>query len=306
MKAYKKIIAAFFLILTVALSLTSCSRPDGAHFDKISSLADSVLSSMMSEEGIASAYPLFDERYCSEDETTHALIEMRKYTGDFSSFEIKEMTGYYYRDTKDISYVSATFLVSTDVGEIYAVVTKMNDSDKIAGLQVYHKEDMKPSHTGTLSTMKGSNIPQWAVLVLGIAVMVFAFWMAVDCIMSKIEKKVWWVIAVLLGFLSVTVTFTPDESFRIFFGIGFILSSSVLKIYSTSAVELLLILPIGAFIYFINRKKLKARAYMKKKRPTDKTAASDTGDISNTLSGIDNVNNTVDSTDSADTDTDNE
>lgn len=274
MKTVKKITAAISLALMLILSLTSCAKADEAELTSLRMLTETAAEAFASSD-IPSLYPLFDERYIPEERAKEVLPKISEYLGDFSSFEVKEMTGYSYKKSNSAGNVTATFLVGTDKGEFYTVIGKMTDSDKICFLDVSLKEDMTPTYTGTLTTLRGANPLQWAVAVLGVAVMVFSFWMVIDCAGSKIKRKALWIIAVLFGFLSITFSLSPGECVRLFFGVGNIVTASALKVYSTAELQLALVLPIGALVYFIKRKELKARAAIIRRPVQDIESSSD-------------------------------
>jgi len=258
MKKRVALICLAFVILS-SLLLSSCVKADESELGALRTLSEAVLSAFASDD-VQSVYPLFDERYITLERAAEVMPQIDEYLGKFTSFEIKEMTGHTINKSSERTLVRATFLVETVYSQFYVVIGKMTDSDKICALDVSLKEHMQPTYTGTLTTMHGASVIQWVVLILGIALMVFSFWMLLDCAKSRIKRKVIWILFVLLGFLSVTFTLVPGESVRLFFSFGFIISQSTLRVYSTGATSFIAVLPIGAFVYFLRRKELKAAA----------------------------------------------
>ena len=215
--------------------------------------ANAIIQTIMEKDAEA-AYELIDSQLVAQESFDSGFAEIIDYLGDFSTYEIGKATGYDYRLENGVSYEKVTFLVDTDQKDFYIAVLKVNQSEKIGGFNVALAEDLSPSYTGTVTTMSGATAAQWGVLIGGLALLGFAVWMLVDCARRKIRKKVLWLLLIIFGFVSLSVSLGSMMNFS--FNIGFFLSTSTLRIYSNDATTLSLVIPVGAIVYFFLRKKL--------------------------------------------------
>ena len=100
---------------------------------------------------------------------------------------------------------------------------------------------------------------QWIVLLsnlLSLGLTVFAI---VDCCRHKINKKVLWVLFLLLGFVSLEFS-AYATGVRLNVHLGWIMGYSALIRYGSGAASLRLMFSIGAIVYLICRKSLIAAA----------------------------------------------
>lgn len=114
---------------------------------------------------------------------------------------------------------------------------------------------------GTLSNMEGANVAQWVFLILGMLELAFVIWAFVDCCRHKVRRKWLWLLLIALCYAISQVVFTP-ERFYVGARMGLFLSYTCLMRYSTGGFTLQIMIPAGAIVYVILRKRLFAN-YLK-------------------------------------------
>jgi len=253
-KVTKGLRSVFFAVLIMLLCVGTFGCMPQIEADESFRVQANALTQALMEKDAEAAYEQIDSQQIDQETFDSAFADMINYLGDFSTFEVGEATGYNYNLQNGVSYERVTFLVDTDHKDFYIAVTQMNESAKVGGFHVTLVEALSPSYTGTVTTMSGANAVQWGVLIGGLALLGFAIWMLVDCARRKIRKKVLWLLLIIFGFLSLSVSLGDMMNFS--FNIGFFLSTSALRIYSNGAITLSLVIPVGAIVYFFLRKKL--------------------------------------------------
>ena len=112
--------------------------------------------------------------------------------------------------------------------------------------------------TGGITSMGGANIFQWILLILsalGIALVVL---MVLDCAKRQLNAKALWIIVIALGHLKAYVN-TVEEELDFGWNIGALLPYSRLILYDNGMFDFLVVLPVGALVYFFLRKWLTAK-----------------------------------------------
>lgn len=123
--------------------------------------------------------------------------------------------------------------------------------DGIDGIAGLYFSDTTDFISDTDSFVPTVNVILFIFSILAIA---FSVWMLVDCIRRKINHKVLWLILIFLG---ISFTITIGETSGINFMIGLILRmSTIVADIGAMAVKINIIIPLGAILYFILRKKL--------------------------------------------------
>ncbi len=147
------------------------------------------------------------------------------------------------------SVIEQTYIVALDNGRTFTYrIAYSGDSRKITGL---HFRDV----TDFLSKTDGY-LPMVNIFLGGLSLIFLAFrvWMIVDCLRRKMNRKVLWVIILLLG---ATVTLTVGDHLGLNLGIAFLFDKMSMQadplIY---ALILRLSIPVGSIVYFFVRKRL--------------------------------------------------
>ena len=151
-------------------------------------------------------------------------------------------------------------------GELRFYVDVTHSSQEPQCLKGFHVTDYQEIiYSGTLTTMADANGAQWAMLLIGALELAFVIWMFVDCCMHKMEKKWLWLLLTGLAMFSFQVI-SGSGQFHVRYNVGWIMSYSMLRLSSQGEVFFQLLIPIGAIVYAILRKKLFAD-YEKRNTP---------------------------------------
>ena len=240
------------------LMLASCSKVNDSDIAALRALAHSTIE-VIKNGDVEAAYELVDKEYYDKATMQEMIPKYSEYLGKFTSFEVKEMRGCTSKKTSGTTLVMAAFSVETDAEDFIITVSAKSGGNSLRGLSVTLMKDTEPTYTGTVTTMRGANVLQWFVLIIGLLAMVFSFAMLVDCVKRKIYYKPIWIIVILLSFFLIRVTIDPDKSVSVLFWLAFIINSGTLKYFSDGMIVLELIIPAGALVYFVMRRKLKVK-----------------------------------------------
>lgn len=241
------VFAAILLILS-AFCLNSCggdttiSAPE--HEDLACAFVDA-----LSKNDIEAVAPLIDEEHFPRKDLDDVFNNARQSIGAFSSYENKGISDYVRSEQNGKTVESAAFRFYTDGADFCVRITRIGNSEKICELTIGSIQ------TGGVFSMEGANALQWLVLILGIATIGFTVFAFIDCARRKFKSKGTWCAIILLGVLRVGFTvnqagFAPNAGF------GLIISPSSLLTYSLGGYSLSLIIPVGAIVYLVMRKKL--------------------------------------------------
>ncbi len=249
MRKFKKIAALFFVLLLV-FSLCSCSV-ETEQGNEIKAQCETFLDAMIAGDADA-AYNVLASG-TDRASFDRSFVSLCEHIDGVEEYELKQ-TGWKTGIDNGLNYYMATFEMSTNAGDFQIIGTEVNGYDGLANFRIISEEELNPTFTGTITTLSGSNIFQWAILAFSALSLVFSVWMLVDCCKRKLKYKALWLLLLIFGMMTVTLTFSGGNlDFRWFVGV-IIFSYSYLQIYSTGAFVLKLVLPVGAVLYFILQK----------------------------------------------------
>jgi len=142
-------------------------------------------------------------------------------------------------------------------GELRFYVDVTHSSQEPQCLKGFHvTEYQEIIYSGTLTTMADANGAQWAMLLIGALELAFVIWMFVDCCLHKMEKKWLWLLLTAMGIIAFTVS-ADNGGVRLNFNVGFFFNLyTSLALYSNGAMQLRLMIPVGAIAYAVIRKQL--------------------------------------------------
>lgn len=157
-------------------------------------------------------------------------------------------------------YVSTQYILLSDAKQLIISANMEKDTTKLAGFQVGEPEENLKAYietSGTLSTLDKTTGYQWVALGASLLEIAFILWMAIDCILRKIDSKFLWLSVILLGIFSLSFSF-GDGSFSWNFNLSFMFGYTAYIEHIYELMSLRIMLPAGAIVYFFLRKRMKA------------------------------------------------
>ena len=249
MRKFKKITAIFFVLLLV-FSLEACSM-ETEQGNEIKAQCETFLDAMIAGDADA-AYNVLAS---GTDRATfdRSFASLCEYIDGVEEYELKQI-GWKTGFDNGLNYYMATFEMSTDIGNFQIIGMEADGYDGLANFRIISETELNPTFTGTITSLQGANIFQWAILAFSALSLAFSVWMLVDCCKRKLKYKALWLLLLIFGMMTFTLTFSEGNlDFRWFIGV-IVFSYSYLQIYSTGAFVLKLVLPVGAVLYFVLRK----------------------------------------------------
>lgn len=146
-------------------------------------------------------------------------------------------------------YVAVLYVMTTEnmVFEVEAVV--LEGQSGLASLHI-NQTDRQPE-----PEQAPQGILNWVFTGIGILSVVFTCWMAVDCIRRKMKLKWLWLLLIVLLTLMLTFTMADGKvGFQFYAGVHVGLTN--LKVYVDRGFAAAFYVPLGALIYFFQRKRL--------------------------------------------------
>lgn len=249
----RKIMKKCLLLLAVAallLSLAGC----GTAIDDSSLRAktDQMLDAILAGDG-ESAYALVAD-IVTETEFAQTFDTMRQSIPGVRTYELK-LTNFNFNTTNGKTTKQVSYLMETDAGSFVIDVAEHSDYDGLIRFYITPEAYTNLSYTGVPGHMEGANAVQWGLLILSLLVIGFSVWVLADCCRRKIKHKVLWIIAIVLGAVSLSAT-RESGSFNLGIHITLFLNYSALILYGSGAVSFRLLIPVGVIVYFAMRDKL--------------------------------------------------
>ena len=271
-KRYKRIAAVFLVLLL--LSLTACGRTVndwdamwdaaaklGAQADpmEIHELTDEMIQVIRSndpEQAFELLIPGGDwNAFLPAFQELHSMVaDIEVYTMMMSNVHTQKNLG------TDDMVTSVQYLLSggkDTLGETRLIVNVVYSSQHPGRLASFYLAPyVEVTQTGTLTSMKGAGAAQWILLIVGLAEIGFMIWMFIDCCRHKLQKKWLWLLLTAMGIIAFTVS-ADNGGVRLNFNIGFFFNLyTSLALYSNGAMQLRLMIPVGAIAYAVIRKQL--------------------------------------------------
>ena len=187
-----------------------------------------------------------------------AYEQMRLELGDLQTYRLIP-SGIHKTVTNGEGAVSIRYMMEAGEQRFYVDVTREEAYDGLTGF--YITKYVPVITNGTLSNMEGANVAQWVFLILGMLELAFVVWAFVDCCRHKVRRKWLWLLLIALGYAVSQMIFTPEQ-FRVGTRLGLFLSYTCLMRYSTGGFTLQFLIPAGAIVYVVLRKRLFAN-YLK-------------------------------------------
>lgn len=249
--SWRKIVG-LILAAALVLSLAGCSGIEVEDDPQIRSAVEAFLDALVAEDGDAAYSTVYSGIDRTEFDT--AFAQMYPCVEGMGEYEL-EVIHYNYSNQNGTVTVQMTYRMTAGDRAVIVTASVTDGYEGLTGVHIVPEEETTLHHTGTLGNMAGASPVQWIVLILGALVWVFVIWMVVDCCRRKMRWKVLWILLIVLGALVLTLTMSSGSvNFRFNFGLYLQLSSLIR--YGDGSTQLSLVVPLGAIIYCVLRKKL--------------------------------------------------
>ncbi len=251
-------LAILLMALVPLLSFAACNPADLAEENaEVREMTEDMIDAIIAGDKNAAYQIVPDIPQAEFDQAFDALYEclspVESYTLTMRNINVHTVNG--------VTQYKIVYLLETNAGDYLLESGTRTDMKGLSTFQMGTVEDNTTRFTGTLTTMKGANVTQWVLLIVGLATYAFLIAVLVDCCRQKIKMKWLFILIIVLG--SVAFLFTMQASgLNWNFNFLNILSYTALMIYQNppDAVQLRIFVPVGAIVYLCLRKKLIAKA----------------------------------------------
>lgn len=149
------------------------------------------------------------------------------------------------------NYVAVLYRMTTEDMVLQVESVVVEGQSGLSSLKI-HQIDAQPE-----PEQAPRGILNWIFTGIGILSVVFTCWMAVDCIRRKMKRKWLWLALILLVTLMLSFTVSGGKLGFQFYG-GLNVGLTNLKVYVDRGFVASFYVPLGAIIYFFQRKRLTA------------------------------------------------
>lgn len=244
MRSKSRILALLTAVIIIACTVSvfsSCG--DTEKNDQAKSLTEQFVNSVVADDADA-AFSLMTPGV-DKTEFDSFFVIIRGYFEGAKDYELNQ-TGWNVNINNGVSSYRVTFTVNTDNGAEIEVETTIVEGYE----NIYH------IHFTPIKS-SDSALPilfpfQMGALALSLAEIAFCIWMIVDCAKRNIKKKALWIILILVG---VSVGLSVGQGIHFDWLIGLVIGGSSVTT-SGGLVSFEVMIPVGAIIYFILRKKM--------------------------------------------------
>ena len=252
MKQPIRLLAVLLLLTLAVLSLSSCHLSEQG--EQAKALCEQMTDAILDGQFDA-AYALVAE-VCTEEAFREEYARFSSMLEGIDSYELQQ-TAFRSEMKNGVESYEATYAILCENVEDLAIDVAVEEG--VEGLTKYRvSQSAAVGYTGSLTTMEGATLPQWALVIYSALCIAFVVLMVLDCVRRTINGKGLWVILILIGHLTLNVSNTAAK-LSTGFRIGAFLPYSRLLLYQSGTFDLSLILPIGAVVYFFLRKRLTER-----------------------------------------------
>lgn len=234
---------ACIMLCVLLLTATGCRAFDN---EEVRARTEAMLTAILADD-VDAAYACmapsierapFDEGY----EQVHTLI------GGVETYELKAI----YLQVSVNNGVKTTQVTYQLLTEETAYEIQAMIDERYAGLISFY---VTPSSNAAGASIVGQHPLQLVFLAVAAVETAFVVWMTVDCARRRTKNKVLWLLIILFGMLSVTFTIAGG-SMNMGANFGFLLSFTSLSMNGGYYAGARILLPIGAVVYAILRKRL--------------------------------------------------
>ena len=244
-----RVLLLLLLICLPFTLFTACTENEEADA-RLLSATEALLTAVRAEDAEA-AYALFDPSV-SYEQFSVAYAEMKEMLKGVTSYEIEKLG-----DNTDGDEYAVSFRITAngEEGEL-AFAATARERAGMTGLSAFYLQKNKATvaPVGSLTNMAEADGLQWTLLILGGAVWVVTALAVIDCVRSaRQERRGMMLIVILIGMLSVSVSYGASPAFLLEHGYYF--PYTALLRDGTGTDTLRLFLPVGAVAWFILRRR---------------------------------------------------
>ena len=193
------------------------------------------------------AYEMIQE-VASEEEFQPLWSSMRNVLKNSESYELQQKN-WYKNWNNGVTTTQVLFEITTNDEKVCQIlIYTMDEVEGIAGLNFLDSTDFvqKTSFVGAVNV---------ALIVFTLACLAFSIWMFVDCLKRRLKSKLLWAI-ITLCYVGCEVT-TGASVFKFYFRFSLLAGlTNISADRAALAISVTVLLPIGALIYFLLRKRL--------------------------------------------------
>lgn len=252
----RNIVLVITIVLAVALLCGGCSQAlqeleDG----QVRQCTETMLDALIDGD-LQGAYDLVRD-IISLEEFEPTYHQLRELIGDVDGYELTLLSFYSSSNISDgtgNTTVSSVYEMTTQNGRLIVSI-RMNSQIGLTSFHITPYENTVYHYTGTLDTLDGASAAQWVFLLLNVVVIGLEVFSLVDCCRQKFQKKTFWIVLLALGFITVGATISTT-GFRVNLNVAWLTDYSALIFYGSGAATIRLMLPMGAILYWFQRKKL--------------------------------------------------
>ena len=264
----KRIVALLALLLIPLLFMTSCtvSTDDS---ERIHALTVKMINAIKTGDS-ETAFELVQSA-CTQEEFDEKYVTLEPIFLDISSYELRCIS-VSTEEAEGKKYEYAQYILLSDEKTLELQVTMDQETQMLYGFRSSSDNPEAKTYittSGTITTLDKTSGWQWVLLAVSLLEIAFVIWMAIDCMLHKVESKFLWMSLILLGMFTLSFSY-GDGSFSFNFGISFILEYTSLVGHVKDLVTLRVMVPAGAVVYLFMRKKLHSTAAKKQAEAAEK------------------------------------
>ena len=246
MKKTKYWIRALLIVSCLAMLIPLCSCTADMNIGNNTELGDRFIDCLI-DNNRNDAYDLMKNTVTPADFNEYWVTILPIAEGA-ESYEMEQI-GWNVSKSNGRTVRVTAYQVNFDNGK--NALLRVTTYDDIVGIAGIHISDITEFVTKTGAFVPSARV---GLLVLSLLAIAFSVWMLVDCLRRKIKLKVLWVILLFFG---TVVTFTFGETGGLHFALGLIFKmNTIVADPAILSVKIQLVVPVGAIVYFILRKRL--------------------------------------------------
>lgn len=263
MKKLTRILAAVLVALT-ALSLSACGNTvkNERLLNNTQTMVDAIIN-----DDYRKARTVLAETIPDKDMKT-IFPELCEYMEGVTEYTLLQ-TGWRANVKGSVSMYTAAFYIRTDVGNFVINSIEIDGVDGLSSFDITRAEDSLSTPSGIIKAYTGSSPWQYVFLSIMVIELIFIIWMIADCVRRRIRVKPAWILLIAAGMF--TLAFNVGDSVMPSFYMGSVFYPTAVMI-TQGVTRFFVLVPVGAFVYFLLRKKLTIAA---EDVPTDVQFTSD-------------------------------
>lgn len=250
MKKLTRILAAVLMALG-ALSLSACGST--VKNERLLNNTQVMVEAVINDDYRAARSVLADT--IPDRDMKTIFPELCEYMDDATEYTLFQ-TGWRTNAKGSVSMYTATFYVSTDVGDFVINSIEIDGVEGLSSFDITRAEDSLTTPAGIIKAYTGSSPWQYVFLAIMLIELAFIIWMLADCSRRAVRVKAVWIILIAAGMF--TLAFNWRDSLSISFYIGSVFYPTAVMI-TQGVTRFFVLVPVGAVLYFILRKKLTKR-----------------------------------------------